>query len=48
VRDAGVRIIAWAYSGFRVLTNSKRPVETVGDLKDLVIRVPQNEIVIAS
>lgn len=46
VRDAGVRIIGWAYSGFRVLTNSERPVETVKDLEGLVIRVPLNEIMI--
>jgi TRAP-type C4-dicarboxylate transport system substrate-binding protein len=48
IRDAGVRIIGWAYSGFRVLTNSARPVETVEDLDGLVIRVPRNEIMIAT
>lgn len=46
IEDAGVRIIGWAYSGFRVLTNSKKPVSTVADLKDLVVRVPKNEIMI--
>ncbi|MCE5972586.1 TRAP transporter substrate-binding protein [Sinirhodobacter sp. WL0062] len=46
VEDAGVRIIGWAYSGFRVLTNSKHPVTTVADLQDLVVRVPKNEIMI--
>lgn len=48
IRDAGVRIIGWAYSGFRVLTNSARPVESVADLDGLVIRVPPNEIMIAT
>lgn len=48
VEDAGVRIIGWAYSGFRVLTNSKKPVSTVADLQGLVIRVPKNEIMIES
>jgi TRAP-type transport system periplasmic protein len=48
IRDAGVRIVGWAYSGFRVLTNSRRPVRTLDDLKGLVIRVPRNEIMIAS
>ncbi|MGE0013090.1 MAG: TRAP transporter substrate-binding protein [Azoarcus sp.] len=48
IRDAGVRIVGWAYSGFRVLTNSKKPVTTVADLKGLVIRVPKNEIMIAT
>ena len=48
VRDAGVRIIGWAYSGFRRLTNSKHPVRTVADLQDLVVRVPKNGIMIAT
>jgi len=48
IRDAGVRIVGWAYSGFRVLTNSKRPVTTLADLKGLVIRVPKNEIMIST
>jgi tripartite ATP-independent transporter DctP family solute receptor len=48
VRDAGVRIVGWSFSGFRVLTNSKRPVRTLADLKGLKIRVPKNEIMIAS
>lgn len=48
IRDSGVRIIGWAYSGFRVLTNSSRPVESVADLDGLVIRVPPNEIMIAT
>lgn len=46
LRDAGVRIIAWTYTGFRVLTNSAKPVESVADLQGLVIRVPKNEIMI--
>ncbi|TXH37193.1 MAG: TRAP transporter substrate-binding protein [Burkholderiaceae bacterium] len=48
IRDAGVRIVGWAYSGFRVLTNSKKPVKTLADLQGLVIRVPKNEIMIAT
>lgn len=48
VRDAGIRIVGWAYSGFRVLTNSKKPVKTLADLQGLKIRVPKNEIMIAS
>ena len=48
IRDAKVRIIGWTYTGFRVLTNSKKPVRTVADLKGLVIRVPKNEIMLDS
>jgi len=46
IRDAGVRIIGWAYSGFRVLTNSKKPIKTVADLKGVTVRVPKNAIMI--
>lgn len=48
LRDARVRIVGWSYSGFRVLTNSKKPVTKVADLAGLKIRVPKNEIMIAS
>ena len=46
IRDAGVRIVAWSYAGYRVLSNSKKPVKTLDDLSDLVVRVPKNEIMI--
>ena len=46
IRDAGVRIIGWTYTGFRRLTNSKKPVKSVADLQDLIVRVPKNEIMI--
>ncbi|MDO4231985.1 MAG: TRAP transporter substrate-binding protein [Lautropia sp.] len=46
VRDAKVRIVGWAYSGFRVLTNSKKPVKSLNDLKGMVIRVPKNPVMI--
>ena len=48
IRDAGVRIIGWTYTGFRVLTNSKKPVRNVADLEGLIIRVPKNEIMLAT
>ena len=48
IRDAGVRILAWTYTGFRVLTNSKKPVASLEDLRGLVIRVPKNEIMIST
>ena len=48
IRDAGVRIVGWTYTGCRRLTNSKKPVSTVEDLEGLVIRVPKNEIMIDS
>jgi len=46
IKEAGVRVMGWGYSNFRVLTNSKRPVATLADLKGLKIRVPKNAIMI--
>ena len=46
IRDAGVRIVAWSYAGFRVLSNSKKPIKTMADLQGVVVRVPKNEIMI--
>ncbi len=48
IKEGGVRIIGWCYSDFRVLTNSKRPVTKMEDLKGLKIRVPKNAIMIAT
>lgn len=46
VKEAGVHVLGWGYSNFRVLTNSKKPVKTLADLKGLKIRVPKNAIMI--
>lgn len=48
IKDAGVRVLGWSYSNFRVLTNSKKPVTMLSDLKGLKIRVPKNAIMIAT
>ncbi len=48
IKAAGVRILGWSYSGFRRLSNSKRPVTKPADLKGLTIRVPKNAIMIDS
>ncbi|WP_394209218.1 TRAP transporter substrate-binding protein [Enterovibrio calviensis] len=46
--EAGVNILGWTYSNFRHLTNSKRPVRNMEDVKGLKIRVPQNSIMLKS
>lgn len=46
IDEAGVRLMGWGYSNFRVLTNSKKPVTTLADLKGLKLRVPKNPIMI--
>ena len=45
-REAGLRILAWTYCGFRYLSNSKRPVAAFDDMKLLRIRVPQNIVMV--
>lgn len=46
IDEAGVRVLGWSYSNFRVLTNSRKPVTKLADLKGLKIRVPKNAIMI--
>lgn len=46
VQKGGFRIIGWTYSNFRYVTNSKRPVHTLADIKGLKIRVPHNQILL--
>lgn len=45
---AGIRILAWTYYGYRNLSNSKRPIKSMEDLKGLRIRVPQSLVMIKS
>lgn len=46
IDEADVRILGYLEKGFRVLTNSKKPVETLQDLKGLKIRVSKVAIAI--
>lgn len=46
ITKANIRSLAWLIGGYRVLTNSKKPVKTLNDLKDLKVRVPENTIMI--
>jgi tripartite ATP-independent transporter DctP family solute receptor len=48
IKQAGVRILGYTYSNFRHLTNSKREVKRMADLKGLKIRVPQNKPMLES
>ncbi len=46
VKEAGCRILSVCEINFRQLSNSKRPVTKLDDLKGLRIRFPQNKIMI--
>ncbi|MFQ5973270.1 MAG: TRAP transporter substrate-binding protein [Alphaproteobacteria bacterium] len=48
IEQGNFRAIAWMTGGFRVLTNSKKPVRTPADLQGLRIRVAKNDIMIAT
>jgi len=44
----GFEIIGWTYSNFRFITNSRRAVNSLEDLKGLKIRVPQNRVILGA
>ncbi len=46
VKEAGVRSLLYFEKGFRVLSNSQRPVKTIDDLKGLKIRVSKTNVAI--
>lgn len=45
---AGFRILCWTYTDFRYISNSKHPIKTINDMKDLKFRVPQSPVLIAA
>jgi len=44
VKQSGARPLSWLVGGYRVLSNSRKPVTTLADLQGLKIRVPPVEI----
>ncbi len=43
-KQSAARPLGWVIGGYRVITNSKRPIKTMADMKDLKIRVPAVEV----
>ena len=48
IKESGNMAVGWLVQGFRVLSNNKRPVNSLAALKGLKIRVPNNPIMIAT
>ncbi len=48
IKTGGFRTLGYVYTNYRFLTNSKRPVKNLNDVKGLKIRVPNNEVFIAT
>lgn len=47
-KQGNVRPLAWLVGGYRVLTNSKKPVRVMEDLQGLKIRVPKVQTMLAA
>lgn len=47
VEKRGMRILGTTYYGVRQLTTTNKAVRTVADMKDLKLRVPENEVFLA-
>lgn len=43
-KQSGTRPLSWLIGGYRHLTNAKKPIEKMGDLQGLKIRVPPVEV----
>jgi len=46
--DLNMRVLAHYCNGFRCVTNSKGPVETPDDMKGMLIRTPENPVIMAT
>ena len=48
IAESGNKAIIWFEQGFRHITNSVRPIETIEDLRGLRIRVPPNPMMLGA
>ena len=46
--DTSVHLLAYGAPGYRDFYNSKRPINTMADMEGLKIRVPKNEVMLAT
>ena len=43
-KKAGIRVMGWMANGFRVISNSKRPINSLKDVPGLRLRMPENKV----
>ena len=48
IKEGGFRVLTWTYTDFRYITNSKRPITKLADIKGLKFRVPQSAVLLES
>jgi len=46
LKESGLRVLGYLTTGFRMITNSKRCINTIGDMEGLKIRVPKDAIML--
>lgn len=46
--EQNMRVLAHYDNGFRCVTNSKKPIESPADMKGLLIRTPENPVIMAT
>ena len=47
IREGGFRILGWTYTDYRYISNSRKPIKNLNDIKGLKFRVPQSAILLA-
>lgn len=48
VNEGGFRILGWTYTDYRYLSNSRKPIKNLNDIKGMKFRVPQSAVLLAS
>ncbi len=43
-QKAGIRVLAWMANGFRVISNSKRQINSLKDIPGMRLRMPENKV----
>ncbi len=43
-KKAGINVLAWMANGFRVISNSKRPINNIKDCSGIRLRMPENKV----
>ncbi len=45
-KEGGFEVLAWTYTDYRYISNSKRPIKKLADIKGLKFRVPQSAVLL--
>ena len=48
VNEGGFRILGWTYTDYRYLSNSRKPIRNLNDIRGMKFRVPQSAVLLAS